>query len=283
MNKKTETGTGGLYTQTGTGVNGPGKRTDSRISSAFSRSKKAFIPFVTCGDPDLETTAELVKMLADSGAALIELGIPFSDPMAEGPVIQDASMRALEGGATVDRIFEMVRELRKTVAIPLVFMTYANIVFARDVDEFAAKCAEVGIDGLIIPDIPFEERDEFRPACERFGIELISMIAPSSKDRIAKIAREAKGFIYIVSSYGVTGVRESINSDVAQMVELVRANTIVPCAIGFGISSPEQAAKMSGIADGVIVGSAIMRIVAEHGKDCVPFVREFVKEIIAAI
>ena len=249
----------------------------SRIISAFAGGRKAFIPFVTCGDPDLETTAALVRMLAEEGADLIELGIPFSDPVAEGPVIQAASMRALAGGTTVDGIFDMVRELRKTVEVPLVFMTYANVVFARGGESFISRCADVGIDGMIIPDLPFEEKGEFEPFCRRCGVDLISMISPASGDgRIAMIAREATGFIYVVSSYGVTGVREHITSDIKRMVGVVRANSAVPCAVGFGISTPGQAAEMAALADGVIVGSAIMRIVGEYGRECVPFVREFV-------
>lgn len=212
----------------------------SKIAQAFAGGK-AFIPFITCGDPDLETTAAAVRAAVENGADLIELGIPFSDPTAEGPVIQGANLRALKGGVTTDRIFGLVRELRRDVTVPLVFMTYANVVFSYGTERFLSACREVGIDGLILPDVPFEEREEFLPFCRRCGVDLISLIAPTSAHRIAKIAREAEGFLYIVSSLGVTGTRSEITTDLAAMVEVVRQNTAIPCAVGFGISTPEQA------------------------------------------
>ena len=254
----------------------------SRISEAF-KDKKAFIPFITCGDPDLETTRECVLEMVRNGADIIELGIPFSDPTAEGPVIQNANLRALTGGVTTDKVFDMVRDLREKTDIPLVFMTYANVVFSYGMERFLGLCQETGIDGLILPDLPFEEKDEFAPACRKYSVELISLIAPTSNDRIASIAREAEGFIYIVSSLGVTGIRSEITTDLDAMVSLVRENTDVPCAIGFGISTPKQAAKMSAISDGAIIGSAIIKILAEHGKDAPEYVGKFVKEITEAI
>ena len=216
----------------------------SKIKEAFARGK-AFIPFVTCGDPDLETTARLVREMAARGADLIELGIPFSDPTAEGPVIQGANIRALSGGVTTDRIFALVEELRRDVSIPLVFMTYANVVYSYGAERFISTCQRIGIDGLILPDLPFEEKDEFLPVCRKYGVDLISLIAPTSADRIAMIAKEAEGFIYIVSSLGVTGVRSEITTDISKLVSVIRENTDIPCAVGFGISTPEQAAKMS--------------------------------------
>lgn len=254
----------------------------NRIADAFKRGK-AFIPYITCGDPDLETTAALVRGMIGSGADLIELGIPFSDPTAEGPVIQQASLRALQGGATTDKIFEMVRNLRKDISTPLVFMTYANVVFSYGTEKFLTACEELQIDGLILPDVPYEERDDFKGACERHGMALISMIAPTSADRIAKIARDAQGFIYIVSSLGVTGVRKEITTDVGAIVRTMRENAKIPCAVGFGISTPEQARAMSREADGVIVGSAIVRLIGEHGRDSVGFVAQYVKSMKDAI
>lgn len=250
----------------------------SNIRKAFE-SGKAFIPFITCGDPDLETTAAVVRAAAANGADLIELGIPFSDPTAEGPVIQGANLRALNGGVTTDKIFDLVRELRRDVEVPMVFMTYANVVFSYGSERFISTCQEIGIDGLILPDIPYEEKEEFLPICRRYGVDLISLIAPTSEDRIAMIAREAEGFLYIVSSLGVTGVRSEIKTDLGAIVETVRQNTDIPCAIGFGISTPEQAAKMAGISDGAIVGSAIVRLIGEHGKDAPEYVGEYVKRM----
>lgn len=250
----------------------------SNLAKAFEKGK-AFIPFLTCGDPDLETTEKLVKAMADSGADLIELGIPFSDPTAEGPVIQAANVRALAGGVTTDKIFDMVRRLRETVAVPMVFMTYANVVFSYGSETFISACAEIGIDGLILPDIPYEEKEEFAPLCRQYGLDLISMIAPTSESRIAMIAKEADGFIYIVSSLGVTGVRSEIKTDIGAMAALVRANSQRPCAVGFGISTPEQAKKMAELSDGAIVGSAIVKLVARYGRDAVPYVADYVKSM----
>ncbi|MDR1405194.1 MAG: tryptophan synthase subunit alpha [Candidatus Methanoplasma sp.] len=254
----------------------------SRIGDAFSDGK-AFIAFITCGDPDLETTAKTVRAMTGSGADMIELGIPFSDPVAEGKVIQSANARALSGGVTVDRIFGMVRELRRDVRIPLVFMTYANVVFSYGPDRFASECRVAGIDGLILPDVPYEEKEEFAPICRRYGVDLISMVAPTSEDRISAIASDAEGFVYIVSSMGVTGVRNKITSDVGRMAALVRKNTDIPCAVGFGISTPEQAAEMAELSDGAIVGSAIVRIIAEHGKDSPEYAGEYVREMKKAV
>lgn len=250
----------------------------SKIQDAFAHGK-AFIPFITCGDPDLETTKAVVRAAVSSGADLIELGIPFSDPTAEGPVIQGANLRALSGGVTTDKIFDMVRELQKDVTVPMVFMTYANVVFSYDAEKFIKTCSEIGIDGLILPDIPYEEKEEFDPICKKYGVDLISLIAPTSHDRIAMIAREASGFIYIVSSLGVTGTRNEITTDIAAMVELIRQNSSLPCAVGFGISTPQQAAKMASLSDGAIVGSAIIKLIAQYGKDAAAPVAAYVKEM----
>ena len=255
----------------------------NRIAEAFRHGEKIFIPYIACGDPDIETTKNLVREMVKNGAGIVELGIPFSDPTAEGPVIQQASLRALTGGITTDKIFAMVKELREDVKIPLVFMTYANVVFSYGTEKFLSQCEALGIDGLILPDVPFEEREDFAPACDAHGIALISMIAPTSEQRIAAISRNAKGFIYIVSSLGVTGVRSEITTDIAGMVRAIRANSDTPCAVGFGISTPEQAKNMADYADGVIVGSAIVKIIAQYGRDCVKPVGEFVKAMKEAI
>ena len=248
----------------------------SNIKKAFENGK-AFIAFITCGDPDLETTAKSVRAAVAGGADLIELGIPFSDPTAEGPVIQGANIRALSGGVTTDKIFDLVRELRRDVEIPLVFMTYANVVYSYGADSFISTCRDIGIDGLILPDVPYEEKDEFLPICRKYGVDLVSLIAPTSEGRIAMIAKEAEGFLYIVSSLGVTGVRGEITTDLGSIVSVVRENTDIPCAIGFGISTPEQAKKMSGYADGVIVGSAIIKILEKYGREAPPHIEEYVR------
>lgn len=254
----------------------------SRIKEAFARGK-AFIPFITCGDPDLETTGKIVRAMQENGADLIELGIPFSDPTAEGPVIMEADRRAIEGGATTDKIFDFVCTLRKDVTVPLVFMTYANVVYSYGIGKFAAHCAESGIDGLILPDVPFEEKEEFAPAFRSRGLDFISMVAPTSNDRVARIARQAEGFLYIVSSLGVTGVRGEISTDVGAIVRHARENTDVPCAVGFGISAPEQAANMAAVSDGVIVGSAIVRLAAQYGRNAAPEIGAYVQSMSAAV
>lgn len=254
----------------------------SKIQSAF-KDKKAFIPFITCGDPSLEVTEQLVYAMAEAGAGLIELGIPFSDPMAEGPTIQEANMRALAGGVTTDKIFDMVGRIRKNTQIPMVFMTYANVVFSYGTERFISRAAELGMDGLILPDVPFEEKEEFSSVCKKYGMDLISLIAPTSHERIRMIAKEATGFVYCVSSLGVTGVRSEISTDIGAMVQLVKSEKEIPCAVGFGISTPEQAEKMAALSDGAIVGSAIVKICKEYGADCVPHVKKYVEEMCRAV
>ena len=255
---------------------------NKRITEAFANGK-AFIPFLTCGDPSLEVTEQLVYAMEEAGADLIELGIPFSDPTAEGPVIQEANVRALAGGVTTDKVFAMVEKIRKNTKIPMVFMTYANVVFSYGTERFIKKTAEVGMDGLILPDVPFEEKEEFHPLCKQYGIELISMVAPTSEKRIAMIAREAEGFIYIVSSLGVTGMRQEIKTDLASIVKAVRENTKIPCAVGFGISTPQQAKKMAEYADGVIVGSAIIKLLEQYGENAPQHIGAYVREIKSAL
>lgn len=254
----------------------------SNIYKAFENGK-AFIPFITCGDPTLETTKQAVIEMEKAGADLIELGIPFSDPTAEGPVIQEANIRALKNKVTTDDIFDMVRELRKTVKIPMVFMTYANVIFSYGAEKFMKTCQEIGMDGLILPDIPFEEKEEFRQVCEDYDIDFISMIAPTSEERIGTIAKEAKGFVYCVSSLGVTGVRTNITTDIGAMIKKVKEQNDIPCAVGFGISTPKQAKKMAEHADGVIVGSAIVKLCAAHGENAPAEIAKYVKEMKSAL
>lgn len=274
---------------------------NNNIRRAFADGK-AFIPFITSGDPDLETTERLVYAMAEAGADLIELGIPFSDPTAEGPVIQAANERALAGGVTTDKIFDMVARIRERTDVPMVFMTYANVVYAygdeaarateRKDDEkaiiggtrrFMEKMRQVGMDGLILPDVPFEEKGEFAGIAEENGLDFISLIAPTSHERIVDIARDAQGFVYCVSSLGVTGMRDVITTDIGAMVRLVKEAKDIPAAVGFGISNPEQARKMAAQSDGVIVGSAIVRMIAEHGRDAVEPVAEYVREMKDAV
>ena len=279
------------------------------IKSAFEHGK-AFIPFVTAGDPSLDVTEELILACEEAGADLIEIGIPFSDPTAEGPVIQAANERALSGGVTTEKIMDMVTRIRKKSDIPLVFMTYANVVFSYaggksqttyasnfssgvsgetvsefgNIEAFVEKCHEIGIQGLILPDVPYEEKSEFDDICKKYGVDLVSLVAPTSNERIRMIASEASGFLYCVSSLGVTGMRSTITTDVGAMTALAKqANPDLPTAIGFGISNAETAKSMSEKADGVIVGSAIVKIIAEHGAESVPYVKEFVKTLKDAI
>ena len=254
----------------------------NRIAAAFANGK-AFIPFITCGDPDLATTKQAVLEAVNNGADLIELGIAFSDPTAEGEVIQAANLRALEGGITTDKIFNFVKELREEITIPLVFMTYANVIFSYGADRFISRCQQTGIDGLILPDLPFEEKEEFLPYCRKYDVSLISLIAPTSENRIARIAREAEGFIYVVSSLGVTGVRSEIKTDLESVIAAIRENTRIPCAVGFGISTPEQARKMAGLSDGAIVGSAIVKILEKYGREAPPHIGEYVRAMKDAV
>lgn len=254
----------------------------NNISKAFENGK-AFVAFITCGDPSLEITEQAVVAMEQAGADLIELGIPFSDPTAEGPVIQGANIRALLGGVTTDKIFDMVIRLRKTVRVPMVFMTYANVVYSYGAEKFIRTCREIGIDGLILPDIPFEEKPEFDGICKKYGLDLISLIAPTSESRIEMIAKEAGGFVYCVSSLGVTGTRTKITTDIESMVKKIKQHSQVPCAVGFGISTPEQAKTMARYADGIIVGSAIVKLCEKHKEECVPYIARYVREMKEAV
>ena len=254
----------------------------NRIEEAFA-NKKAFIPFVTAGDPTLDTTREIILAMQEAGADLIEIGIPFSDPVAEGPVIQEADIRALSGGTTTDKIFDMVKGISDELRIPVVFMTYINPIYVYGVEKFAKRTKECGVAGVIVPDVPFEEREEIRETFASYGLTVISMVAPTSAERVKMIAKEAEGFLYCVSSLGVTGVRTEISTDIAGLIAMVKEVKDIPCAIGCGISTPEQAKKMAGISDGAIVGSAIVKIIAEHGENSVPYVRDYVASMKQAV
>lgn len=254
----------------------------SDIKKAFENGK-AFIPFVTAGDPDLETTEKILIAMSENGADIIEIGIPFSDPIAEGVVIQEADLRALTSGTTTDKIFDMVKRIRPQIKCTLAIMTYMNPIFVYGTDKFMSKCKECGISAVIVPDTPFEEKAELSSACDANGVDLISLIAPTSHDRIKTIAKEAQGFVYCVSSLGVTGVRSEIKTDIEEMISLVKSVSDTPCAVGFGISTPEQAKKMTEFADGVIVGSAIVKLVAKYGKDSVKPVCDYVRSMKDAI
>lgn len=254
----------------------------NKLSKAFEKGK-AFIPFITAGDPDLETTEKIILAMSEVGADLIEIGIPFSDPVAEGLVIQKADERALASGTTTNRIFDMVKSLRTKTDVPLAFMTYINPIFVYGSERFVKNSKECGIDALIVPDLPFEEKDELSEICKANDIILISLVAPTSHERITTIAKEAEGFIYIVSSLGVTGVRTEIKTDIGEIVHLIKQTKDIPCAVGFGISTPEQAANMAKLSDGAIVGSAIVKIIEKYGKDSVMPVADYVKEMVDAV
>ena len=258
-------------------------RIDSKFQELKAAKKKGLVIFITAGAPDIETTIAAVKMAEANGADAIELGIPFSDPTAEGPVIQGANEVALKNGATTDKVFDLVKRLREKTDVPFCFMTYANVIFSYGSERFMSRCKELGVDGIILPDIPFEEKGEFDDIAKQYDVDMVSLIAPTSEDRITMIAKDATGFIYVVSSLGVTGVRSEITTDIGAMVKLVKEAKDIPCAIGFGISNPETAKKMAAVSDGVIVGSAIVKIIAQYGEEAPKYVGEFVKSITDSI
>lgn len=249
-----------------------------KISDAFSNGK-AFIGFITAGDPDLDTTKEIILQMEQAGCDLVEIGIPFSDPIAEGPVIQNANIRALKNKVTTDDVFAAVNDIKDTVHIPMVFMTYLNVLFKYGYDRFLQNAVNAGICGVIIPDLPYEEKDELQSVAKNYGVQVVSLIAPTSEERIKTIAADAEGFVYAVSSLGVTGVRSEIKTDLESITAAIKAATDVPVAIGFGINTPEQAKHYSSIADGVIVGSAIVKIIEKYGKDSPEKVFDYVKSM----
>lgn len=254
----------------------------SKIKNAF-KDKKAFIAFITAGDPSLEKTEEFILTAEKAGADLIEIGIPFSDPIADGPVIQEANVRALKNNVTTDDIFDLVASVRKKTDIPLVFLTYLNPVYKYGYENFLSRCQELGLDGLIIPDLPFEEKGELAPLAKQYDVDIISLIAPTSEQRIKTIAEDSSGFLYIVASMGVTGVRTEIKTDLRSILKAVKAASDTPAAVGFGINTPKQAKTISEYADGVIVGSAIVKIIAEHGEHAAPYVYDYIASMKNAI
>jgi len=254
----------------------------SNIKNAFANGK-AFIGFLTAGDPSLDKTEEFILSMVSAGADLIEIGIPFSDPIAEGVVIQRANIRALSVGTTLDKVFEMVKAVRLKTQVPIVFLTYLNPVFTYGYDHFFRKCSENGIDGVIIPDAPFEEKGELLPFSEKYGVDIITLIAPTSLERIAKIASTAQGFVYCVSSMGVTGVRSELKTDLTSILSAVKAVTTVPIAVGFGISTPQQASEISANSEGIIVGSAIVKIIEEYGDNAAKPLYEYIRAMKKAI
>lgn len=259
----------------------------SRIAKAFEKGK-VFIGFVTGGDPCIEKTGEFILEMIRAGAGLVEIGIPFSDPIAEGPVIQAANIRALSAGATVDKLFALAARIRQETEIPMVFLSYLNPVFQYGYGSFFRRCRETGIDGIIIPDLPFEEQGEVRTIASDCGVDLISLIAPTSEERIKEILKTASGFLYLVSSMGVTGLRREIRTDLSAMAASVKSRAELmgkrlPTAVGFGIHTPRQAAEIAKIADGVIVGSAIVKIIEEHGAGAGPYIYDYVREMKEAV
>ena len=254
----------------------------SKIHNAFD-NENAFIGFLTAGDPSIEKTVEFIKIMINSGVDLIEIGIPFSDPVAEGPVIQNANVRALSKGINTDNVFEIVKEVRYYSDIPLVFLTYINPVFYYGYDLFFSRCEELGIDGIIVPDLPFDEKNEIFDFAYSHNVDIISMIAPTSKKRIEMISKEASGFIYVVSSLGVTGMRSEIKTDLNSIISIIKNVSNVPTAVGFGINTPEQAENISKISDGVIVGSAIVKIIEEHKENAGYYIGEYVKSMKQAV
>lgn len=237
----------------------------NRIDRKFSElnKKKALITFLTVGDPDLETTKKAVLAMEEEGVDLIELGVPFSDPAADGPVIQAADIRAIEAGVDIFKVFDFVAQIRDTVTVPLVFLLYYNIIIQYGTEDFFRKCAEVGIDGVIIPDLPYEESGETAEFTEKYGVYQISMVAPTSKERIKNIASNANGFLYCVSSLGVTGMKSEFDTDFEEFFSMINKYKNVPACIGFGISGREQVSRLSRYCDGVISGSAIVKAIAD--------------------
>lgn len=261
----------------------------NRIATRFNELKevnrKALITFVTAGDPNLNTTKRLVKEMEASGADIIELGIPYSDPIAEGPVIQLANSRALKNSIKIKDIMNMVSEVRKEVKVPLVYLLYYNCILQYGPERFFTDCKDCGIDGVIIPDLPFEERDEIDGVADQFDVNIITLVAPTSRERIEKITRDAKGFLYCVSSLGVTGVRNSFNTDFNEFFSYINKYCNIPKAIGFGISTPEHVRSLRGYSDGLIVGSAIVRQVEKSSSEdeAVKNVGSYVKELREAL
>lgn len=258
----------------------------TRIETVFNqlqqRNQAGLIPFITAGDPDLDTTAELVRTLSEAGADLIELGVPFSDPMADGPTIQAASERALAAGTTLDKVLRMVREVRRDCQVPLVLMGYYNPIFRYGVEKFAADAADAGVDGLLLVDLPPEEASEITTYLKQAGIAMITLLAPTTPpERMRKLASEAEGYLYYVSMTGVTGTQKVKPDDIREAVEELKGMTDIPVGVGFGITTPADAAAVGRFADGVVVGSALVKIIEDYGSDSelLPKVRQFIESL----
>lgn len=242
----------------------------NKFERAFENGK-AFIAFITCGDPDLQTTEKAVLSAVENGADLIELNIPFSDPTGVDGAIQKANLRALQSGVTTDKIFAFVKQLREKVEVPLVFSTYANVVFTYGAERFFSNCADAGIDGLIVPDLPFEEQDEFLPECEKYGIVLISMVSVTSKKRIKAIASNAKGFLYIMTCPGGTA------EELSEIVSQIRQFTSIPCAVCISSLDSPYVLQSAALADGIIEDSSIVELMEKHGSACAPYVGAYIR------
>ena len=258
-------------------------RIDRKFSELKKENKKALITFVTAGDPSISDTEKIVLEMIYAGADIVEIGVPFSDPVAEGKTIQRASKRALDAGTTLSDIFAMVDRLREKTDAPLLLMMYINNIFRFGTEKFFNLCKEKGIDGVIVPDLPYEEREEIHDFAEKYGIYSINLVAPTSKERIEMIAKESKGFLYCVSSNGVTGVRSEISTDFENLFGDVKTYSSCPSAVGFGISTPEQAKELSQYFDGVIIGSAIVNIIEEKKNNASSFVSQYIKSLRTAL
>lgn len=237
-------------------------RIDEHFAALKESGKKALITFLTVGDPDIETSKEAIRTMEREGVDLIELGVPFSDPSADGVTIQAADERAIAGGTDIHVVFDMVADIRKEIHVPMVFLLYYNVILQYGLESFFKKCMETGIDGLIIPDLPYEESDEIAEYVDKYGVYQIFLVSPTSRDRVEKIAKSAKGFLYCVSSLGVTGEKASFQTNFGEFFGIVNKHAAVPACVGFGISNGEQVRELSGYCDGAIVGSAIVRAIA---------------------
>lgn len=259
----------------------------SNIGLAFEKVKvegrKAFIPFITAGDPHIEATEEFIYALEKAGSTFIELGVPFADPIADGPVIQEANLRAMANGIHINKIFDMVERVRKNTQIPLVFLMYANTIHYYGIEKFFKKCKEVGVDGVIIPDVPLEEKEEFDCFARVNGVDFIALVAPTSKERTKIICENASGFLYCVSSMGVTGTRESIQTNLNEMFTEIKKHSQIPTALGFGISTPEQAAEFKKYADGIIVGSAMVKVIEQYGEESAEPLMKFAQSFVEVL
>ncbi len=247
------------------------KKKINRLEETFSRlkktNKKALITFITAGDPDIDVTGDIILVLERSGADIIELGIPFSDPMADGPTIQASSERALKGGVTISKILSVVAGVRKRSQIPIILFGYYNPIFSYGLDKITEDAARAGADGFLVVDLPPEEAGEFKRYTDLRGLDLIFLLTPTSDDdRMRLVAKNARGFVYYVSVTGVTGVRNALPLDIKEHIKTARKFTNLPIGVGFGISTPEQARTVSECADAIVVGSAIVKIIAENHK-----------------